>query len=79
MGVPDIEWGFVVVACHPATTTALSMVEVHAALSGLAAFKRPKRFAAISPWPRNAQGKIDRAALTRLAGFSPRQPIRQAP
>lgn len=79
VGVPDIEWGFVVVACHPATATVLSMDEVHAALSGLAAFKRPKRFAAISPWPRNAQGKIDRAALTRLAGFSPRQPIRQAP
>ena len=34
-----------------------------AALHGLAAYKRPKRFLAIAEWPRNAQGKLNRARL----------------
>jgi acyl-coenzyme A synthetase/AMP-(fatty) acid ligase len=38
-----------------------------AALSGLESYKHPKRYAVVSPWPRNAQGKIDRVQLKKLA------------
>jgi o-succinylbenzoate---CoA ligase len=68
IGLPDAEWGRVVVACHPASARLPDRGRIEAALSGLAPFKRPKRYAAISPWPRNAQGKINRAELARLAG-----------
>jgi O-succinylbenzoic acid--CoA ligase len=67
IGLPDPDWGQRVVACHPAGARAPSLDKVKAALSGLAPFKHPKRYAGISPWPRNAQGKIDRAELARLA------------
>jgi O-succinylbenzoic acid--CoA ligase len=67
IGLPDPEWGQRVVACHPAGPHAPRRDRLEAALSGLAAFKRPKKYASISPWPRNAQGKIDRAELARLA------------
>jgi len=67
IGVPDPEWGEMVVACHPGEGRTPRAAEIEAALSGLAAFKRPKRYLAITPWPRNEQGKIDRASLARLA------------
>jgi O-succinylbenzoic acid--CoA ligase len=61
IGVPDAAWGETVVACFPAgrtpdTTRAGVALPPHA---------RPKRFVPIHEWPRNAQGKIDRAALRR--------------
>ena len=67
IGLPDPDWGQVVVACHPPGGRAPSRERVERALSGLASFKHPKRYASVSPWPRNAQGKIDRAELARLA------------
>jgi len=67
IGLPDPEWGQVVVACHPAGPRAPRLERLDAALAGLAAFKHPKRYASISPWPRGAQGKINRAELARLA------------
>jgi O-succinylbenzoic acid--CoA ligase len=67
IGLPDPEWGQVVVACHPAGPRAPDRERIEAALGDLAPFKRPKRYAGISPWPRNAQGKINRAELARLA------------
>jgi len=67
VGVPDAEWGQCVVACYPAGNGPAQLDEVRAALSErLAAYKCPKRYAPLSLWPRNAQGKIDRAALARL-------------
>jgi O-succinylbenzoic acid--CoA ligase len=63
IGVPDAEWGEAVVACYPAGGKA---PQVARAVVGLAAHQRPKRFMAVKNWPRNAQGKIDRAALRRL-------------
>jgi O-succinylbenzoic acid--CoA ligase len=68
IGLPDPEWGEMVVACHPAGPREPRLWAVEAALSALASFKRPKRYLAVSPWPRNEQGKIDRASLARLAG-----------
>jgi O-succinylbenzoic acid--CoA ligase len=70
IGLADPEWGQAVVACHPAGMRPPSPERVRQALSGLASFKHPKRYAGIDPWPRNAQGKIDRAELARLASGS---------
>ena len=67
IGLPDPDWGQVVVACHPAVFRTPGRERVEAALAGLASYKHPKKYAGISPWPRNAQGKINRAELARLA------------
>jgi O-succinylbenzoic acid--CoA ligase len=67
VGVPDAEWGQIVVACYPANQAAPDLAVIDETLGrNLAAYKRPKRYLAVDPWPRNAQGKIDRAALTAL-------------
>jgi O-succinylbenzoic acid--CoA ligase len=68
VGLPDAEWGQVIVACHPAGSRAPRPERLAPALSALAAYKHPKRYAAVSPWPRNAQGKVNRAELRGLAG-----------
>lgn len=71
LGVPDPVWGESVVACHPASEGILDpgSPRLVAALAGLAPWERPKRYVAVDPWPRSAQGKVDRAALRRrLAG-----------
>ncbi len=60
IGVPDREWGEVVVACYPAGEIAPDLAKAVAALAGPA---RPKRFVAVQEWPRNAQGKLNRAAV----------------
>jgi O-succinylbenzoic acid--CoA ligase len=67
IGLPDSDWGQQVVACHPGDQRPPDLRKVEVVLSELASFKRPKRYAGISPWPRNAQGKIDRAELVHLA------------
>ena len=61
------------VACYPADMRPAQTDLVDAALSSLASFKRPKWYAPVSPWPRNAMGKIDRPELLRLAQVSRRQ------
>ena len=67
IGLPDPEWGQLVVACHPGRSRPIAVEQIEDALSGLASYKHPKRYIAIMPWPRNAQGKIDRAELLQLA------------
>lgn len=62
LGLPDPEWGERVVAFHPAGSP---RADPAAALAGLAAWERPRRWVAIEVWPRNAAGKVDRAALRR--------------
>ena len=73
VGVPDAEWGEVVVACYLATGHAPDLAR---AMARLAPHQRPKRFVAVADWPRNAQGKLNRAALVAVAaastGFDPR-------
>ncbi len=64
IGVPDGEWGEVVVACYPAGGRGPNFARAVENLSGPL---RPKRFVAIAEWPRNAQGKINRAELRRGA------------
>jgi O-succinylbenzoic acid--CoA ligase len=67
IGVPNPEWGQLAVACHPAGQRPPDPEKIEKAFSGLASFKRPKRLIALSPWPRNDQGKLNRAELLRLA------------
>lgn len=62
IGVPDREWGEAVVACHPAGV-AVAAAQVSGLLAALAPYKRPKRYVAVPDWPRNEQGKVNRAAL----------------
>lgn len=60
IGIPDSEWGEIVVACYPASARSPNFTRAAAAL---AAHQRPKRFVAINDWPRNEQGKVNRAVL----------------
>lgn len=66
IGVPDADWGQRVVACHTAEAGPSPDVDVGALVDAtLQPAERPKDWVAVSPWPRNAQGKVDRAALAR--------------
>ena len=71
VGVPDVRWGEAVVACYPAEFAHPETAEVKRALEGrLAKFKHPKRYVAVARWPRNAQGKVNRAELREMARFA---------
>lgn len=63
IGVPDPEWGEVVVACYPVSAAKPDFTR---ATEALASHQRPKRFVAIADWPRNAQGKVNHAALRAI-------------
>jgi O-succinylbenzoic acid--CoA ligase len=65
VGVPDPEWGQAVIACYPATQ---HRPNLDRATARLAPHERPKRFVPLTTWPRNAQGKVNRAELACLAG-----------
>ncbi|MEI6862554.1 MAG: AMP-binding protein [Verrucomicrobiota bacterium] len=67
IGVPDPQWGEVVIACYPAGGRVPDPARVAAGLETLAMWKRPKRLVAVpeTAWPRDASGKIDRATLRR--------------
>lgn len=68
VGVPDARWGEAVVACFAGGDPAPDWPRVTAALEqGLATFKHPKRYVAVADWPRNHQGKLNRARLRALA------------
>jgi O-succinylbenzoic acid--CoA ligase len=67
IGLPDARWGEVVVACYPPCAEKVDTQKIMNALETLAPYKRPKQFLAISPWPRNDQGKLNRAALADAA------------
>jgi len=66
VAVPDTEWGEAVVACYLGADAApISDAVIEAATRGLARQQRPKQWLGFAPeeWPRNAQGKLNRAAL----------------
>lgn len=67
IGLPDAEWGQAVVACYPSQGRPPDLHKVEAALN-LAAHLRPKRYVGLAAWPRNAQGKLNRAALLAALG-----------
>lgn len=60
IGVPDPEWGEMVVAFYPTTG---SQPDFERVVAALAPHQRPKRFVALATWPRTAHGKVNRAAL----------------
>jgi len=69
IGVPDAKWGEAVVACYPEEFAPHDLEAVGRVLgSHLAGFKHPKRYVAVARWPRNAQGKVNRAELRKHAG-----------
>ena len=80
VGLPDADWGEMVVACYPAGEAAPDLAAAAGQIAArLAAHKRPKRYLALATWPRNAQGKVNRRELRALAqqaagGFTPRGP-----
>ncbi len=67
LGVPDAEWGQVVVAAYPESAQPKLDKITEAVSRLLAPAKRPKRFVALASWPANAQGKVNRAEVARLA------------
>jgi o-succinylbenzoate---CoA ligase len=76
VAVRDAEWGEAVVACYPVDAPAPDLAHVKQCLAGeLAPPKQPKHYVPIA-WPRNAQGKINRAMLAALAEQA-RQPNRE--
>ena len=67
VGVPDPRWGEAVVACYPAEFPPADLPAVERVLgSHLAVHKHPKRYVGLDRWPRNAQGKVNRAELRAL-------------
>jgi O-succinylbenzoic acid--CoA ligase len=67
IGLSDAEWGEAVVACYRESGRVPDTVRAGQAL---ASYQRPKRFVAIAAgeWPRNEQGKVNRAALRAVIG-----------
>lgn len=64
LGVPDEEWGQMLVAAY-ASGAEPDWILVQGRLErDLSAYKRPKRFLQITPWPRNQQGKVNRLELS---------------
>lgn len=65
VGLPDPEWGQLVTAAYAASREP-DWTTVQSRIGGaLAAFKRPKHFVRLDPWPRSGAGKVDRAAVTQ--------------
>ncbi|MBE7536913.1 MAG: AMP-binding protein [Opitutaceae bacterium] len=69
LGQSDSTWGQVVVVCYEDTGTAPDWTRVQADIErALAPYGRPKRYLPIKPWPRNEQGKVNRAILRQALG-----------
>lgn len=64
LGLPDAQWGQLVVAAYSATVRP-DMDKVTAALGALSPAKRPKRLVPLADWPVNALGKVNRAEVIR--------------
>jgi malonyl-CoA/methylmalonyl-CoA synthetase len=72
VGVPDDDFGEAVVAvlvAEPGATVEPERVREHAR-ANLASFKVPKRVHVVDSLPRNAMGKVEKAALRRAYGSS---------
>ena len=69
LGVPDSEWGEIVVACYSTAGRPPDLAKVERAIARhLPSHLRPKRYVAVADWPRTAEGKLNRSRLARLAG-----------
>lgn len=64
LALPDAEWGEAVAVCYVGEGAGEQVINRH-----LGRYQRPKHWLAFAPedWPRNAQGKLNRAALRQAA------------
>lgn len=69
VGVPDANWGELVVACvvFAGETIAWEELDRHFTSSALARFKRPRAYLRVDALPRNAAGKVLRRELRDVA------------
>jgi malonyl-CoA/methylmalonyl-CoA synthetase len=80
-GLPHPRWGEQVTAWivpRPGTTVSEAELVSHARTL-LAAYKCPKQVFAVTSLPRNQMGKLNRAALTAMAGHPPGSPASSSP
>ncbi len=66
LGVPDPEWGQLLVAAYPVANQPRLKKVAEAMSRQLAPSKRPKFFVPLETWPANEQGKVNRARVTSL-------------
>lgn len=67
VGVPDPEWGEVVVAFvvrHPGATVTAEELDNHC-IQSIARFKRPKRYVFVPEFPKNSTGKVLKRELQK--------------
>ncbi|MBD2636715.1 AMP-binding protein [Limnothrix sp. FACHB-881] len=70
LGLPDREWGQAIGAAYVPVSALITPDQLRSALGDrLSRYKIPKRWLPLTQIPRNAQGKVDRLALT--AQFRP--------
>lgn len=65
LGLPDADWGQLVVAAYPASSCA-DPGDLARLMAHLAPAKRPKRFVPLKSWPLTGAGKVNRAEVARL-------------
>jgi long-chain acyl-CoA synthetase len=74
IGVPDPDWGEIVVACVVLEEDAVADdagLDAHC-LASIARFKRPKRYVYLDALPKNNYGKVLKTTLREMmGGFSP--------
>ncbi|MFO1362087.1 MAG: AMP-binding protein [Burkholderiales bacterium] len=72
VGIPDVRWGELVVACVVCRTPAPSAQELdaHCRNSTLADYKRPRAYFSVAALPRNAANKVLRHELKSLAALA---------
>ena len=75
IGTPDNKWGEVVTACVAGENLLAVDLDRAVQASGLAAFKRPRRYLFVDSLPRNAANKVLRRRLKSLAETSVLQDI----
>jgi O-succinylbenzoic acid--CoA ligase len=64
LGLPDTEWGQVVVAAYPASLRP-DPDKLAQLATQLAPAKRPRRFVPLAAWPLTGIGKVNRAEVAR--------------
>ncbi|UKO99605.1 2-succinylbenzoate--CoA ligase [Nostoc sp. UHCC 0870] len=68
IGIPDLDWGQALTAVYIPKNTNINPEEIKTALkSQLSKFKIPKYWISLDTLPRNAQGKVNRQTLQKIA------------
>ncbi len=67
LGVPDAEWGQVVIAAYPESPPPKLKKVAEVMNRLLSPAKRPKLFVPLAKWPVNEEGKVNRAEVAHLA------------